>query len=336
MAFGMFSSHPFGAFERGYCYDDFPFYRPHSAGQFGVSPLNSPFFWDTPTQMEDEDERPEYPERQNNSHRKAKGKKANSRKFFRPCSKVHGSLHEDNDEQSTKDIDSKKRNVQIIRSPRMSDLCDLDEEEVEQHQQTKNNEEMTRKEKESIKQHDEFGPNPKKEGMEQDETEETKTVDMDVVNKKNEKFEQEEQNHLPLPEVQSPKVQIAEVKIPDEKRQEKSNDEHPTAEMDANVTENSEQNTKEKENKRENMEDAVNKKLELIELQLKKARELAPKEVLSEPKTDKQRLYLTEMLLRCILDLDMIETEGNETVKQSRREAVREIQSSLDQVEYSS
>lgn len=80
-------------------------------------------------------------------------------------------------------------------------------------------------------------------------------------------------------------------------------------------------------------EEDIKEKLDLINEQLKKARELAPEEVLASPRTDKQKLYLTEMLLRCILDLDCIETQGNETVKQRRREVVREIQSYLDIVE---
>lgn len=105
-------------------------------------------------------------------------------------------------------------------------------------------------------------------------------------------------------------------------------------------TEVKEKRTEEQTNEDENPEDKVEKqeenieeKLKLIDEQLKKARELVPKEVLMSPRTDKQRLYLTEMLLRCILDLDSIETRGNETVKQRRKEVVREIQSYLDIVE---
>jgi hypothetical protein len=108
-------------------------------------------------------------------------------------------------------------------------------------------------------------------------------------------------------------------------------------EKETNEDENTEEQMKsEDENTEEQMKsegENIEKKLKLIELQLTKARELAAKEVLLSPRTDKQKLYLTEMLLRCILDLDTIETQGHDTVKQARRDAVRQIQSYLDVIE---
>ncbi|GIY55938.1 BAG domain-containing protein [Caerostris extrusa] len=48
---------------------------------------------------------------------------------------------------------------------------------------------------------------------------------------------------------------------------------------------------------------------------------------------DKQYRYLDEMLTRCMLDLDVIDTMGLETVRLSRKAAVKKVQASLDLLE---
>ena len=50
-------------------------------------------------------------------------------------------------------------------------------------------------------------------------------------------------------------------------------------------------------------------------------------------KTDKSYRYLEELLTKELLDLDSVETQGQENVRQYRREAVQRIQSILDQLE---
>ena len=50
-------------------------------------------------------------------------------------------------------------------------------------------------------------------------------------------------------------------------------------------------------------------------------------------KGDKEYLYLEEMLTRKLLKLDNILSEGNEEIRSVRKQAVRTVQSSLDQLE---
>ncbi|CAB1428549.1 unnamed protein product [Pleuronectes platessa] len=50
-------------------------------------------------------------------------------------------------------------------------------------------------------------------------------------------------------------------------------------------------------------------------------------------KTDKSYRYLEELLTKELLDLDSVETQGQENVRQYRREAVQRIQATLDQLE---
>ncbi|EDO49471.1 predicted protein [Nematostella vectensis] len=84
----------------------------------------------------------------------------------------------------------------------------------------------------------------------------------------------------------------------------------------------------------EQEEQVIEMKLQSIREQSQKARDLADRVLeFSGKKTDKEYLFLSEMLLRGILTLDEIETQGVETVKQARRGAVREIQGYLDKLE---
>ena len=48
---------------------------------------------------------------------------------------------------------------------------------------------------------------------------------------------------------------------------------------------------------------------------------------------DVQFRYLEELLTKELLDLDSVETQGQENVRQYRREAVQRIQVTLDQLE---
>lgn len=50
-------------------------------------------------------------------------------------------------------------------------------------------------------------------------------------------------------------------------------------------------------------------------------------------KTDKSYRCLEELLTKELLELDSVETGGQETVRQARKEAVRRIQAILDQLE---
>lgn len=50
-------------------------------------------------------------------------------------------------------------------------------------------------------------------------------------------------------------------------------------------------------------------------------------------KTDKSYRYLEELLTKELLELDSVETQGQETVRQARKEAVQRIQAILDQLE---
>ena len=50
-------------------------------------------------------------------------------------------------------------------------------------------------------------------------------------------------------------------------------------------------------------------------------------------KTDKRYLYLEEMLMRQLIRLDNVETEGKEEVRSARKLAVKEIQAQISQLE---
>lgn len=50
-------------------------------------------------------------------------------------------------------------------------------------------------------------------------------------------------------------------------------------------------------------------------------------------KTDKSYRCLEELLTKELLELDSVETQGQETVRQARKEAVQRIQAILDQLE---
>lgn len=50
-------------------------------------------------------------------------------------------------------------------------------------------------------------------------------------------------------------------------------------------------------------------------------------------KTDKSYRYLEELLTKELLELDSVETNGQEVVRQARKEAVQRIQGILDRLE---
>jgi len=50
-------------------------------------------------------------------------------------------------------------------------------------------------------------------------------------------------------------------------------------------------------------------------------------------KTDKQYLYLEEMLMRQLIRLDNVETEGKDEVRMTRKQAVKEIQATISKLE---
>ena len=50
-------------------------------------------------------------------------------------------------------------------------------------------------------------------------------------------------------------------------------------------------------------------------------------------KSDKTYRYLEELLTKELLALDSVETQGQEAIRQARREAVQRIQAILDQLE---
>ena len=76
------------------------------------------------------------------------------------------------------------------------------------------------------------------------------------------------------------------------------------------------------------------KKLDEIESVLAKAKELSPRvEAFTGSKQDKEYLYLEEHLTRCILSLDLVETDGQEQLKSARRAAVKEILSIVNDIE---
>ena len=75
-------------------------------------------------------------------------------------------------------------------------------------------------------------------------------------------------------------------------------------------------------------------KLDEIESVLAKAKELIPRvEAFKGSKKDKEYLYLEEHLTRCILSLDLVETDGQEQLKSARRAAVKEILSIVNDLE---
>lgn len=50
-------------------------------------------------------------------------------------------------------------------------------------------------------------------------------------------------------------------------------------------------------------------------------------------KTDKSYRYLEELLTKELLELDSVETHGQDAIRQARKEAVRRIQAILDRLE---
>ena len=75
-------------------------------------------------------------------------------------------------------------------------------------------------------------------------------------------------------------------------------------------------------------------KLDEIESVLAKAKELIPRvQAFKGSKQDKEYLYLEEHLTRCILSLDLVETDGQEQLKSARRAAVKEILSIVNDLE---
>ena len=75
-------------------------------------------------------------------------------------------------------------------------------------------------------------------------------------------------------------------------------------------------------------------KLDEIETVLARAKELIPRvEAFKGSKQEKEYLYLEEHLTRCILSLDLVETDGQEKLKSARRAAVKEILSIVNDLE---
>jgi len=89
----------------------------------------------------------------------------------------------------------------------------------------------------------------------------------------------------------------------------------------------------EEENKLQK-DEFINKKIAAINTELSKARELLARvNNFNGTKEDKEYLCLQELLLRCILSLDLIESDGNTEVKTVRRAAVKEIQQIINELE---
>lgn len=329
MAFGMFSSNPFEAFERGYGYDAFnpwtnsspSFYRqrPQSTRRF----VNPSFMWNFPTEimMSDEEDYPQRKKQYTPSRRKGKCKKCKSKSHQTQSSKdawnqsiADETLVENNDSSSKSTVD----NLDESRLPehQMSNLrvneTDEEVEEEKNHDIQLDEEEVPRNEEE----HSDNYESP--EEPETNEITQQAQESMEASNIQETSNDKSESQ----PEVKTPEVSNNSYELP--------------ATQGGSESQKENDDVSEKCEKEENIEDETKTKLEKIELQLKKARELVSNDTFSEPsKTKKQKLYFTEMLLRCILDLDIIETQGIETVKLKRREAVREIQTYLDQVERS-
>lgn len=81
---------------------------------------------------------------------------------------------------------------------------------------------------------------------------------------------------------------------------------------------------------------AEEQKLDEIESVLARAKELIARvAAFKGSKQDKEYLYLEEHLTRCILSLDVVETDGQEKLKSARRAAVKEILSIVNDLEAS-
>ena len=79
---------------------------------------------------------------------------------------------------------------------------------------------------------------------------------------------------------------------------------------------------------------AEEQKFNEIETVLARAKELIPRvEAFKGSKQDKEYLYLEEHLTRCILSLDLVETDGQGKLKSARRAAVKEILSIVNDLE---
>ncbi|KXJ15322.1 histone acetyltransferase KAT6B [Exaiptasia diaphana] len=328
MAFGMFSSNPLEAFERGYGYDSFnpwtnsypSFYRQRS--QSARRFVNPSFMWNFPTEIMMSDEE-DYPQRKKQCapHRKGKCRKCKPKTTKTKQEARHQpisdeNLIENNDRRPSKNTDNghndSDNHESVSPEHQMSHLSVTESDEEEKDRQTQDEEEVSRNEEENSDNY---------------ETADESEINEPAQQPQESMYASQTEDTFKDSENQ-PEVEIPEVNH--------NNDELP-------VTENSCQSENAKDDvvteeckQEETIQDEITKKLEQIEVQLKKARELVSNDTFSElSKTEKQRLYFTEMLLRCILDLDTIETQGNETVKLRRREAVREIQKYLDQVENS-
>lgn len=76
--------------------------------------------------------------------------------------------------------------------------------------------------------------------------------------------------------------------------------------------------------------------LEVIEDVREKTREFGTKVAALNgaiAKTDKQLLYLEEMLMRQLIRLDSVETEGKDEIRSARKLAVKEIQEQIGLLE---
>ena len=74
--------------------------------------------------------------------------------------------------------------------------------------------------------------------------------------------------------------------------------------------------------------------MEQLEAITKEAEELQQKvNAFSGSKTDKEYIYMDEMLTRLLIKLDNIDSEGKEEIRNARRKAVKSVQASLDLLE---
>jgi len=77
--------------------------------------------------------------------------------------------------------------------------------------------------------------------------------------------------------------------------------------------------------------------MEVIEDVREKTREFGVEIAALKPggiaKTDKQYLYLEEMLMRQLIRLDNVETDGKDDIRAARKLAVKEIQAQINQLE---
>ena len=110
-------------------------------------------------------------------------------------------------------------------------------------------------------------------------------------------------------------------------------DQQPTTPTTNDLNTETSEQVLESPNECEDTEKAMaDEKVRLIQVQVGEARELAPR-VEAFCGNAKERLYLEEHLTRCLLELDKVEANGSSRVKSSRKSAIREIDSLLNDLD---